>query len=330
MSILVHLQQFEGPLGLLLYLIRKDEMDIFDINIHQITTQYFEYIKKMKEFDLEVAGDFVQMAATLIQIKSQMLLPQYNAQGEEVAADDPRKELVSRLLEYQAFQEAAKNLNERPLLGRDLWARGNKEVHLPEGDPEIQIEGEPLFSLITLYRKSIKKMQSAVHKVSTNTLSIAGRILQLKEQLVSGTRVVMSSLFSEKEPAALRYQVLITFISMLELAKLGFVQLFQNEDQDDIHVTTLKPIERNVVERVQEYDSEGSEELANKIMDEAEQHLEVQLAELDMDSHDSEEKEDAGLEMASDEDIDIAEAELVAQSAEPAPMINLQPEEEAT
>ena len=105
--LLIQLERFEGPMGLLLHLIRKEEMDIFDIKINEITTQYLEYIKLMKELDLEVAGEFVAMAATLIHIKSRMLLPQYDENGEVVENADPRKELVQRLLEYQKFQEAA-------------------------------------------------------------------------------------------------------------------------------------------------------------------------------------------------------------------------------
>lgn len=119
-GIRVQLQQFEGPLDLLLYLIRKEEMDIFNINIVDITKQYFDYIKLMKEFDIEVAGDFIAMASTLIHIKSKMLLPQYDENGEVVEQEDPRKELMQKLLEYEKFKEAAKSLYERPLLNRDV------------------------------------------------------------------------------------------------------------------------------------------------------------------------------------------------------------------
>src|SRR5216110_3153130 len=101
MSINIQLPKFEGPLGLLLYLIRKEEMDIFDIKINEITKQYLDYIKLMQELDLEVAGEFVAMASTLIHIKSRMLLPSYDENGEIIENEDPRKELVQRLLEYQ-------------------------------------------------------------------------------------------------------------------------------------------------------------------------------------------------------------------------------------
>ena len=116
----IQTENFSGPLGLLLYLIRREEMDIFNINIHQITSQYLEYIKTMKKLDLEFAGEFIAMAASLIQIKSKMLLPNYNEDGEEIESEDPRKELVQKLLEYQKYQEAAHQIYQRPLVGRDL------------------------------------------------------------------------------------------------------------------------------------------------------------------------------------------------------------------
>src|SRR5689334_12160544 len=108
-------------------------MDIMDIKILEITQQYMEYLKTMRELDLEVAGDFIAMAATLLQIKSRMLLPTYDENGEIIESEDPRRELVQRLLEYQKYQEAAKMLYDRPLLGKDFWAKGvREEVEKPE------------------------------------------------------------------------------------------------------------------------------------------------------------------------------------------------------
>src|SRR5690606_23946220 len=114
-----------------------------------------EYIKMMKEFDIEVAGEFIAMAATLIQIKSRMLLPQYDENGEIVEQEDPRKELVQKLLEYQKYQEAAKLLYDRPLVGRDLWLRGSRERLEPKSE-EIEIEESGLFSLISAYRRMVR------------------------------------------------------------------------------------------------------------------------------------------------------------------------------
>src|ERR1700722_13912199 len=113
MSLQVQLGTFEGPLSLLLHLIRKDELDIYDIPINAITKQYLDYIQIMKELNLEVAGEFITMAATLIYIKSRMLVPQYDANGE-IVAEDPREELVQKLIEYQRYQEAGKQLYKLP------------------------------------------------------------------------------------------------------------------------------------------------------------------------------------------------------------------------
>lgn len=268
MSYLVHLQQFEGPLGLLLYLIRKEEMDIFDINVGDITQQYLEFIRQMKELDLEVAGEFVAMAATLIHIKSRMLLPQYNDEGEQVELEDPRKELVQKLLDYQKYQDAAKRLYERPLLNRDVFARGIREDLRGDEEGEIIIEDDGLFSLIAAYRRSVRKAQRMVHKVRPKVQSIAERVLQLKHRLTVGARVLLSDLLNVGAAPA-RTQLLVTFLSMLELGRMGYVSLFQSDVYGDIHIETKKPIERNVLERVQEFDAGDAEAVAKTIINEA-------------------------------------------------------------
>src|SRR5689334_2246415 len=155
-------------------------MDIFNINIHQITRQYLEYIKTMRRLDLEVAGEFVAMAATLIHIKSKMLLPQYNEEGEEIEKEDPRKELVQKLLEYQKFQEASQRLYERPLLGRDVWLRGSRlDLSQKASEEEILIEENALFALIASYRSAIRNMKKTVHRVGSALQSIAARVLEI-------------------------------------------------------------------------------------------------------------------------------------------------------
>ena len=267
MSIRVQLQQFEGPLDLLLYLIRKEEMDIFNINVVEITKQYLDYIKLMKEFDLEVAGEFVAMASTLIHIKSKMLLPQYDENGEVVESEDPRKELVQKLLEYEKFKEAAKSLYERPLLNRDIWARGFREK-IEVADDEIELEDNALFSLIGSYRKAMKTLHKRIHKVNIKLQSIASRILEMRDQLIPGHQVVMKDLFKQnlmdlKERSR---NALITFLSLLELGKMEMVSLYQTENYGDIYVTTKKPIEDDVVSRAEDYDNLNSEEIAAKMM----------------------------------------------------------------
>ncbi len=299
MALTVHLERFEGPLALLLYLIREQEMDIFDININQITKQYLEYIKAMKKLDLEVAGDFVAMAATLIQIKSKMLLPSHEGeQSEDGEIQDPRKELVQRLVEYQRFQKLSKELYERPLLGRDVYARGERTALDPVTEGEILVEENPLFALIKSYRLVLKAMKKTVHRVAGELKSISERILEIKEALVVGQRKRFQELMPEadkKDPNL----VLVTFLSLLELAKIGFVSLFQSEVFEDIHVETKKAIEKDVVSQVEGYENVNSQEKADEIIAKS-----MSLDESEMPQGDSEE---AQLNLS--EQVDFIEAE---------------------
>lgn len=271
MSITVHLERFEGPLGLLLHLIREQEMDIFNINIHEITHQYFEYIRTMRSLDLEVAGDFVAMAATLLQIKSRMLLPNYNEEGEVEGVEDPRKELVQKLLEYQKMKEYSQDLYKRPLLGRDYFARGERAHIQAVEDAELIVDENPLFALITSYRMAIKNMKKTVHRVLGELQSIAGRIMEIKDKLVVGRRLVMGELITSEGVRS--NQVLVTFLSLLELAKMGFVSLFQADTYADIYIEPKKSIDGDIVSQVEDYEAVNTEEVADKMMVEAQMSL---------------------------------------------------------
>jgi segregation and condensation protein A len=316
MSIRVQLQQFEGPLDLLLYLIRKEEMDIFNINIVEITKQYFDYIKLMKEFDLEIAGDFIAMASTLIHIKSKMLLPQYDENGEVVDVEDPRKELVQKLLEYEKFKEASKSLYERPLLNRDVWARGLREK-LEVKDDEIELEDNALFSLIGSYRKAIKTLTKKIHKVNIKLQSISSRIMEMSHLLKPGSTMRMSDLLSTNllERIQKSRQTLITFLSLLELGKLGYVSLYQTDTYGDIHIQGKKEIEGDVLSRVEEYGHINNEDVANHLFaqsaaNEEEQLLAVEAEEEAQLSLEALEDEVLAIEAATDEELLAAEMEL--------------------
>ena len=260
----VEIDRFSGPLALLLHLIRKEEMDIFDINIHQITEQYLASIKQMKSLNLEAAGDFVAMAATLIQIKSKMLLPQYNEDGE-VIEEDPRKDLVARLLEYQMYQEAGVKLYQRPLVGRDFYLRGER-LKLEAPEEEIITEENALYSLIAAYRSTVKKIKRAVHKVAASLQSISDRIREIKDRLIVGQRVRLAELAeagSSGEGAQAmdsKGRLLITFLSMLELAKLGLVSLFQSENFGEVHIEAQKEVSEDVLSQVENYESVTSDD----------------------------------------------------------------------
>ena len=307
MSIHVQLERFEGPLGLLLRLIREQEMDVFNINIHQITRQYLEYIKTMRRLDLEVAGEFIAMAATLLHIKSRMLLPNYNEDGEEVK-EDPRKELVQKLLEYKKMRELSADLYKLPLLGRDVFKRGEREEVEALEEGELILEENPLFSLIASYRTAIKNMKKTVHKVATELQSIAERILEMRNFLVVGKRILFRELITDTRPES--NQILVTFLSLLELAKIGFVSIFQNEPFADIHVEPKKTIERDVVTRVESYDNANAEQKAEEIMVEAQ--LTLDEPDIMLDAEETPVVRESFADAATDEDIAAEEARLDA------------------
>jgi segregation and condensation protein A len=262
-GVLVHIDKFSGPMALLLHLIRREEMDIFDININQITKQYLESIRSMKKLNLEMAGDFIAMAATLIQIKSKMLLPQYNEAGEVIETEDPRQDLVKRLLEYQMYQEAGHNLYKRSLVGRDVWARGEREEIKIDDDSVLLEEGNALYALISCYRMAMKNMKKAVHKVAESLQSIAERILQMRELLQVGQTARFSDLVripaGEGVQPEFKGQVLITFLSLLELAKIGLVNLFQSDNFADIHVEAKGVIDRGSISNIEDYESHAQD-----------------------------------------------------------------------
>ena len=282
MNLTFQLPRFEGPLALLLHFIRKEEMDIFDIPIQKITAQYLEYLKMMRELDLEVAGEFISMAATLLHIKSRMLLPQYNEDGELVENEDPRKELVQRLLEYERFQSAAKELYERPLLGRDYWTRGFQEVW-EEPEEELIVEDNGLFQLIQHFRRAMALAKKKVHQVAGKIQSISSRIQEISQILAVGVRKSLQELITAEGEGKSR-QVLITFLTVLELAKLGFVRLFQTDHVSDLWIETRKELTGDALSKVEEY-SALPEALENKFelpqMPQTTQMAELELSGVD-------------------------------------------------
>ncbi len=319
MALHVQLEQFEGPLGLLLYLIRKEEMDIYDIPIHRITGQYLDHIRHIREIDIEAAGDFVAMAATLIQIKARMLLPQYDEQGEEVVDEDPRKELVRRLVEYQKFQTLAKELDGRVLLHRDVFPRGLTDSSFfdeplaEDRRDDIELDEGGLFRMIQLYKTALKKFSQRVHTVVQRTQSVAARILEIRHLFAPGLRVSFFEVLNQADRN--KHKVLITFLSVLEMTRLGFLKIFQAEPYSDIHMDCLRSIESDVVSRVEEFETPSDQlaQTSNLLANVAEplpEPLEVggetvvQAEQLELRSLGDES------EMATDEDLILAEEQL--------------------
>ena len=221
----VRTESFEGPLDLLLFLIRKNEVDIYNIPVAAITRQYLEYIELMKELNLDIAGDFLLMASTLIQIKSRMLLPAPEIEEAEQEEEDPRAELVRRLLEYQRYRDVAVSLTERPVLGREVFARKFTPPELSELKPEEAPLEVDLFELMEAFRALLAKVpKGSFHEVGAEGLTIADRINEILDLLRGKESLPFERLFTS---ILTREYIIITFLSLLELCKLRIVKLLQ-------------------------------------------------------------------------------------------------------
>lgn len=228
MAYKIKLDIFEGPLDLLLHLIKKHEVDIYDIPIALITEQYLGYIEMMKEMNLDIAGEFLVVAATLVHIKSKMLLPvDEEAQADEDDGVDPREELVRRLLEYQRYKEAAKELGERMILGRDVFARGS-DIELDGLGEETGLMNISVFELMEALKDVLARApKDKKIELTVERFKIADKINYVLERLNSEKSAAFTSLFP---PAAVRGEIIVTFLAILELAKLQMIKINQTED----------------------------------------------------------------------------------------------------
>ncbi len=225
----VFLEAFEGPLDLLLYLIRKQNIDILDIPVAEITKQYMGYVELMHSVRLELAAEYLVMAAMLAEIKSRMLLPRSTEAEEE--EDDPRAELIRRLQEYERFKAAAEGIDELPRVGRDVTV---PRLDAPEARarkllPDVSLE-EVLLSMAEVLRRA-DMFES--HQVTREALSTRERMSEVLERLKGGAFVPFVELFTAEEG---RLGVVVTFMAVLELIKESLVELVQNEPFAVIHV----------------------------------------------------------------------------------------------
>lgn len=220
----INLPEFEGPLDLLLFLIRKNDVNIYDIPIAFITEEYLKYLESMKELNIDLAGEFLAMAAELIWIKSRLLLPQESAEPAEEETD-PRAELARRLLEYQRFKMAAGRLNARPLLGRDLFLKSAAK-NVPAEEEEVPLKGE-VFQLMHAFSDVLKRLPKEMyHEVAAERLSLTERIYQIIDVLNQKSPLLLEELL----PALLtRYDLVITFMALLEMTRLKMVRIHQEE-----------------------------------------------------------------------------------------------------
>lgn len=238
MTTRVQLEIFEGPLDLLLHLIKKNEVSITDIPIATITEQYLATLEVMQTFNLDVAGEFLVMAATLIHIKSRMLLPMADDEDDEEEGTDPREELVRRLLEYQRFKDAADQLERRELLTRDVFVRS---VAPAEEIPAPGFRDVSVFELLTALKRVLDRLpKDAVHEVMLEKITVREKMTLLLDQLRTQRKILFESLFAE---VTTRMEVVVTFLAMLELVKVRAIRIFQEEATGPIQIEVAAGIE---------------------------------------------------------------------------------------
>ena len=264
MSYKLKLDIFEGPLDLLLYLIKKNDIDICDIPIAQITDQYLEYIDLMKLMDLEVIGDFLVMAATLMQIKSKMLLPPDPSQQEEEEID-PRDELVKRLQEYKMFKEIAEKLKEKELFRQNFFGRNMDEElskEIKEDAKEVYFEAN-LFDLINAFTKALRKFkEETVYQVNKEEYTVEQKIHEILHLLLEKESIMLTELFDK---AKSKIEVIVTFMSILELIRLREILVMQKRLFDDIQILRNRNnvIPTNADKEAEAPQSDGREEAAD-------------------------------------------------------------------
>lgn len=259
------LPEFEGPLDLLLHLVKKHELDIFNIPISFITAKYIQTLAYMQALNMDLAGEYLLMAATLAYIKSRELLPP-EAQQEDPEAPaeelgDPREALLKRLLEYQKFKRAGQELSLRPVMGRNVWSRGASAADVAAGDiiSEAPLAEVPVWELIELLAKTLGRTRRRLsHEVTVDRLSLADRINELTERLSLAPRVEFVDLLRDlarKEEAGAAGgqvggpfggpfggQIVLTFMAVLEMARLRLLSIYQAEEMGSIYIAASSGI----------------------------------------------------------------------------------------
>jgi segregation and condensation protein A len=231
----VFLEAFEGPLDLLLYLIRRRNLAILDIPIAEITRQYVQYIEVMQELQLELAGEYLVMAATLAEIKSRMLLPRAQLAGED-SGEDPRAELVRRLQEYERFKSAAENIDRLPRLERDVW---NASADVKDRKVVQLLPQTTLQEMLVAFKEVVVRAEFfARHHVQRERLSVRERMTDILTTLAANRFVEFSELFRAEEG---RMGVTVTFVAILELVREELIEIVQAQAFAPLHVRAARP-----------------------------------------------------------------------------------------
>ena len=224
---MLQMGEFDGPLDLLLYLIRREEANIFDIPVAKITDEYLRYIKLMKTYDIAVAGEFLVMAATLIEVKSKMLLPVEPSEDGEEEIEDPRQELVDRLLEYQQFKNAAEMLWSRATVEQAVFPRG--KIESDENNMEVSAT---VFDLFEKFQQIIDRHREEIQiEIEREEMTLAEMIANMKSSLFKKKKLNLMEVFAEMKS---RHELVLAFISVLEIVKTESVKLTQKKTFGDI------------------------------------------------------------------------------------------------
>ncbi len=227
MSYHIRLTQFEGPLDLLMHLIRRDKINIYDIPISHITKEYLSYIEVMQDLSLEVAGEFFVMAATLMRIKAQMLLPQRPDEEED---EDPREELVRNLLEYRKFKEAASHFAEKEGDRRKVFTRPTAAP--PAGEQEASLMEVSIFDLVDAFKKVMEDLRKQIsYRIEKEEYTVEEKVDLIREKVNASSEVLFTELFSGNSD---RMEIIVTFLAILEMVKLGELSARQMTSGGDV------------------------------------------------------------------------------------------------
>lgn len=245
MALNIKIENFEGPFDLLLHLIKKNEMDIYDIKIYDITTQYLKYLDEMKEIDLEVTSEFIVTAATLLEIKSKMLLPKSNENEESKEEEDPRKELVSKLLEYKKFKLAANFLAEREKKIGIVFQKKpeiieEKKDNIKNKDILKDISILHLFNiyneLITNYQNKMNTDNIIEKEIPLDKFKVEDKMVEISNEIISSKKVYFSKLMNK---CSSKIEKVVTFLALLELMKRRMISVIQEENFKEIYIEEI-------------------------------------------------------------------------------------------
>lgn len=244
MPLNIKIENFEGPFDLLLHLIKKNKMDIYDVKIHEITYQYLEYIHRIREMDLEVTSEFIVMAASLLEIKSKTLLPKQPAQ-EENEDEDPRKQLIEKLIEYNKFKSAAEFLKNREIKTGKCFSK-KPEIIVKKTEslkPQDFLKGMTMLKLYNIYSKLINTYIDKINvdnkierEIPKDKFKIEDKMNYIKSNVDFGQTIQFSNILNK---CSFKIEKVVTFIALLELIRLGIVSAIQNENFNEIYIERL-------------------------------------------------------------------------------------------